>query len=128
MRLLRVKNPSGQQQIARLLFSNLAQQKSRDDCRNETNAHLGVSKFGFWSRKREIAKQSESGAAGDGGTIHGRNRHFGKLVKRAKQAHHSLGVFEILFRRAAEQRLQVLKVQAGTERFTRPRENEDDGG
>ena len=113
-----------QQQVARLFLSDLAQQESGNDGGHKSDAHLGVAELRFGNSQREVAQQSQSGAAGDGSSIHRSDRDFWKLVKRSEQADHRLRIFQVVFWRAADQRFQVVQVHAGRESFARSGHNE----
>src|SRR5208283_1104988 len=75
----RVEDAARKQQVAGNLFSDLAQEKSRDDRGDESDANLGVTKLRVGHGEREIAKQGKAGAAGDGRAIYGGNCWFGKF-------------------------------------------------
>src|ERR1700675_2424371 len=66
----RVEDTAGQQEVASDLFTDLPQQKGGDDGRHESDADLGVTKFGIWYGEREVAEQRKSGAAGDGRSVY----------------------------------------------------------
>src|ERR1019366_8892318 len=105
-----------------------AQEKSRDDGRHESDPDLGVAKLGFRYGKREIAEQSESGAAGNGRAVDRGNRRLGKFIERTEQPDHGSRVFEILLGRTADQGFQVVEVHAGTKGLPCPGQDQDAGG
>src|SRR3981081_1679269 len=80
----RVEDAAREQEVASDFFADLAQQKSRDNSGNESDANLGVTKLGIWHGEREVAKQRQSGPAGDGRAIYRGNRWFGKFIERTE--------------------------------------------
>ena len=80
-RFIRANNPAGQQQVPRLLFTNLTEQKSRNDCRDESNSNFRVSKLGFRHAQSKVAKRSESAASGDSRSVHRRDRRLGEVIQ-----------------------------------------------
>src|SRR5208337_1651885 len=123
-----VEDAACKQQVAGNFLADLAQKKSRDDGGHESDSDLSVAKLGFRHGDREIAEQGESGAPGDGRAVDRGNRYFRKFIERAEQADHGSRVFEILLRRTADQRFQVVEVQAGTESLPCPGQDQYAGG
>jgi len=70
MPLGRVKQSSGQKQVAGNLVSHLPHQHGRNDGGHKSDTHFGVAKLGLRHRQGEIAHCGESRAAGDGGPVH----------------------------------------------------------
>ena len=55
IRLFRSNDPARQQQVSRMFFPDLTQQKSRNDRRYESDSNFRVAELGFWHGQCEVA-------------------------------------------------------------------------
>src|SRR2546421_648839 len=95
--LLCAENASSEQQVAGLLFPNLADEEVGNDCWNESYADFCVSELCFLSSQGEIADGCDSGPSCDGRSVHCCDRRLGKVIDRAEQPSHGPRVFNVLF-------------------------------
>src|SRR5579863_5216051 len=96
MRFGGLDGSAGEEQIASVLFADLAHQKNGNDGGQKADAHFRVTKLCFGYGDGEIAQRGEAAASRDGVPVYGGDGRHRKIPDSQAEARQAVGVFALL--------------------------------